>query len=245
MTDLDFSGAPVPVREDIRAAHRRFWERLAEPGCWWSGTERVAIAAAVRGGADCALCAERKGALSPLAVQGVHDHDGVLPDAAVEVVHQVANDPGRLSKTWFEKVGAEGLSTERYVEALGLVVAVVSIDGFCRGLGVAPHPLPEPIAGEPSHYRPDAAVLDVAWVPMIPAGRARGAEADLLAGTRGANVIRAMSLVPDAVRDLKSLSKAHYLEIGDVANPRARRSLDRAQIELLAGRVSALSECFY
>ena len=57
--------------------------------------------------------------------------------------------------------------------------------------------------------------------------------------------MRAMSLVPDAVRDLKSLSAVHYLTPEEVANPAARRALSRPQIELLAGRVSALNECFY
>ena len=244
MTDFAFSDAAIPVREDIGAAHRRVWEQLARAGSWWSGTERVAIAAAVRGAKRCALCAERAGALSPLAVQGVHDHDGVLPDAAVELVHQVANDPGRLSKIWFEKVLAEGLSVDRYVEAIGLVVAVVSIDAFCRGLGVDPHPLPEPLPGEPTRYRPAAAVAGIGWVPMLPA-RASGAEADLFPGGRAANVIRALSLVPDAVRTLQALSSVHYLPIEQIPNPRAHLSLDRSQIELLAGRVSALSECFY
>ncbi len=245
MTDFTFSDAAIPVREEIGAAHRRVWEQLAEAGSWWSGPERVAVAAAVRDAKRCALCAERAGALSPLAVQGVHDHDGVLPEAAVELVHQVVNDPGRLSKTWFEKLLAEGLSAERYVEALGLVVAVVSIDAFCRGLGVDPHPLPEPLQGEPTRYRPAAAVAGVAWVPMLPAGRTRGAEADLFPGPRAANVIRALSLVPDAVRTLIALSSVHYLPVEQIANPRARLSLERSQIELLAGRVSALSECFY
>ena len=60
------------------------------------------------------------------------------------------------------------------------------------------------------------------------------------------NVLRALSLVPDAVRQLKELSTAHYLPIDDVVDPRARGPvLSRAQMELVAGRVSALNECFY
>ena len=124
MTDFTFPDAVAPVRSDIGEAHRQVWERLARAGSWWTGEERVAIARAVREAADCRLCAERAGALSPLAVQGDHDHDGVLSGAAVEVVHQVVNDPGRLSQTWYEKVLADGLSPEQYVETLGVVVAV-------------------------------------------------------------------------------------------------------------------------
>jgi hypothetical protein len=216
LTGLAFVDAPVPVRSDIAEAHRLTWDRLARPGCWWSGAERLAIARAIRTAPTCALCLERKQALSPLAVEGVHEAEGVLPEAAVEVVHLVVNDPGRLSRTWFEKVLASGLGEERYVETLGLVVAVVSVDAFCRGLGVPPHPLPEPLPGEPFYP-----------------------------GPRAANVIRAMSLVPDAVRSLQELSAAHYVPVEKVADPRAGRALGRAEMELLAGRVSALNECFY
>jgi len=245
VTDLAFSASPIPVRPDICEAHRLTWERLARPGSWWNGAERVAIARAVRESPRCGLCAARRRALSPLAAEGVHDGEGVLPEAALEVVHQVVNDPGRLSRTWFEKVMATGLGEERYVETLGVVVAVVSIDAFCRGLGVPPHPLPEPLPGEPSRYRPPGARPGVGWVPMIPASAARGAESDLYPGRGAANVIRALSLVPDAVRSLRELSAAHYVPVEEVVDPRAGRALGRAEMELLAGRVSALNECFY
>ena len=61
-----------------------------------------------------------------------------------------------------------------------------------------------------------------------------------------ANVIRAMSLVPDEIRTLKDLSTAHYLKNSQVRDPKASRGpLSRAQMELIAGRVSVLRECFY
>ena len=56
-----------------------------------------------------------------------------------------------------------------------------------------------------------------------------------------------MSLVPDAVRTLKDLSAVH-----NTANENARKAgvncggaLTRSQKELLAGRVSALNQCYY
>jgi hypothetical protein len=59
-------------------------------------------------------------------------------------------------------------------------------------------------------------------------------------------VIRAMSLVPDEVRTLADLSAAHYLPNHRVRDPAAQQgSLSRPQIELIAGRVSALNQCFY
>ena len=241
---VSFGEAPFPVRGDIPAAHGRVWGRIASPGSWWTGAERVAIAAEVRNAPKCALCGERRTALSADAVERSHDHGGVLPDVAVDVAHRIATDPARLSRSWFEKTLAAGLSDAEYVEIVGVVVAVVSIDQLCRGLGVALHPLPEPVPGEPSRERPPEAELEGSWVPTIPAARAVGPNADLYGGGRAANVIRAMSLVPDAVRDLKTLSSAHYYPAGEDAK-KYRRALDRMQIELIAGRVSALNECFY
>ncbi len=62
---------------------------------------------------------------------------------------------------------------------------------------------------------------------------------------RIANVLRALSLVPEEVRELRDLSAAQYLSPDQLVDLRAGRVLDRAQMELLAGRVSALNECFY
>ena len=246
---ISYDGAAIPVREDLVAAHRRAWDRLARAGSWWSGTQRVAIAAEVRQAAACDLCAARRAALSPYAVAGAHAATSLLPAAAVDVVHRVTTDPGRLTRAWFETIADSGLIDGAYVELLGVVVTVFSIDSFCRGLGVAPHPLPEPEPGEPARRRPEGLRDDGAWVPMLPNGLREGPEADLWGdspGGRTGNVIRALSLVPDEVRTLKDLSAAHYmtsLEMMDLRAPRG--ALDRRQVELVAGRVSALRGCFY
>jgi len=243
---VDFANVGFPVREDLRESHREAWRRLASPGSWWSGGERVAIAAEVRAARDCALCTARKGALSQSAVAGVHDGPGELPGAAIEVIHRLTTDSGRLSKSWFDRVRADGLDEGAYVEIVGVTVTVVSIDSFCRGIGVPLHDLPEPLEGEPSRYRPAAACDDGAWVPMLPNRRARGDEADLWTTLGTGNVIRAMSLVPDEVRTLNLLSASHYLSMEQMTDLRkGREGITREQIELLAGRVSALNQCFY
>src|SRR5438094_1434566 len=102
MQDISYSAALVPVRDDFVAAHTRFWERLASPGAWWTGAERVAIAAEVRQARHCALCQARQKALTPTGVEGHHGHYGALPDTAVDVIHRVVTDPGRLSRQWFK-----------------------------------------------------------------------------------------------------------------------------------------------
>jgi len=246
MQELSYSAALVPVRDDFAAAHMRFWKRLASPGAWWTGAERVAIAAEVRQARHCVLCKARRDALTPAAVTGQHDHRGALPAAAVEVIHRVVTDPGRLSRQWCKDTLDAGLSAEQYVEIIGTLVSLVSIDSFCRGIGVPLHPLPEPQPGAPSSYRPPGAIQEDAWVPTIPVDRAIGAEADLYGGQAVGNVVRAMSLVPDEVRTLYDLSAAHYLPMGQVRDPSAAvGALNRLQMELIAGRVSALRQCFY
>ena len=242
---FSYVDAVLPVREDLPATHRRAWRRLAEPGTWWTGRERVAIAAEVRRAARCGYCRARKVALSPNAVEGAHQSLGALPEAVVEVIHRVVTDPARLSRSWYEKLRADGVTDAHYVETIGVIVTVVSIDSFHRGLGVPPEPLPEPLAGEPSRRRPPAAKLDQAWVPMLAEGQATDPEARTFMRRRNPNVLRALSLVPDEVRGLRELSAAQYLPLEQLLNLRAGRSLRRVQMELIAGRVSALNECFY
>jgi hypothetical protein len=240
-------GAEDPIREDLVRAHRRAWERLAEPGTWWNGRERVAIAAEARAADYCSFCRKRREALSPFAERG--DHDDVssefLPAVAIDAIHRIVTDATRLTSGWVDGLASQGVPVTHYVELLSVVVSIRSIDGFHRAMGFTPEPLPEPRVGDPSRKRPAAAVAGEAWVPMLPAGRPSGDEADLWAAQTG-NVIRAMSLVPEAVRWLKELGGAQYLD--DVAMmdfTRARGPLSRAQTELVAGRVSAMNECFY
>ena len=248
MTTISYAAAGIPVRADLVEAHQQLWQKLAEPGTWWTGVERVAIAAEVRKAWTCILCTERKAALSASAVEGQHDTNGTLPPPVVEMIHRITTDPGRLSKDWYECLREDGLQEAQYVEALGVVVRTVAIDSFCRGIGIAPHPLPTPILGEPSRRRPTHAELQDAWVPMIPNGQESGPDADLYWGQPVPNVIRAMSLVPDEVRaSLHVLIVTHYLGFAQAmeAGNNGGRALSRAQMELLASRVSALNECFY
>lgn len=240
-----YAAASIPVRLDLSTAHQCAWQRLGEPGTWWTGAERVAIAGEVRAAWRCDLCRRRKGALSLNAVGGAHDGTSSLPATAVEAVHRITTDPGRLSKDWIKRLLAGGLGDGEYVELIGVVAMVVSIDSFCRGIGFPSHALPTPTPGKPSCYRPAQARDEGAWVPMISARDARGAEAGLFGEGPTGNVIRALSLVPDEVRQLRELSASHYLTEHQMADLGAGRAISRAQMELVAGRVSALRECFY
>ena len=242
---LAYQSVPA-VRRAFSESHERFWHRLAAPGTWWTGTERIAIAHEARTVNLCAYCADRKAALSPRAVRGRHTTVTDLPPAAIEVIHAVMTDASRLTRAWYASRLADGLSEGQYVEIVGAVTALVSIDRFCRGIGVEQHPLPGPIAGAPTRYRPASAGPDEAWVPMVPLDNAATPEADLWPAGRTGNVVRAMSLVPDEVRTLGDLSAAHYLPHTSVRDPSCVQGrLTRPQMELIEGRVSVLNDCFY
>jgi hypothetical protein len=249
MRAFDYSSAPYEIRPDLPEAYQKTWDWLAAPGSWWTGAERVALAAASRAARECALCDERKQALSPEAGQGEHaGASNVLPTEAIDAVHRLVSDPSRLSQGWLEKLLAGGrVSDGHYVELLGIVVSVVSIDGFHRALGLPLEPLPDPRSGDPTRYRPAAAVSGVGWVPMIPAGQAKGRDADIYPARVAPNVLRAMSLVPDCVRQMRSLATVQYVPLLQVPDPHADpgRAISRMQIELVAARVSAVNECFY
>ena len=243
---MGYPDAPVPIRADILAAHARAWAWIAAPGNWLTGAERVAIAAETRHALDCKLCAARKEALSPEAGAGEHDGPGVLEPPMVEIVHRIVTDPARLTRRWFQARQAEGIEDTRYVETVGVAAVTVSLDTFARSMGVAPRRLPEPGPGEPSGYRPASARMEEAWVPLIVHGEESGAEADLYSGSKGAYILMALSLVPQAKRAFFDLVETQYLpgrwmRIFDVEH----RAISHAQIEFLAARISALNQCVY
>jgi hypothetical protein len=247
MNAFDYSASPDPIRQDITDAHRRTWDHIAAPGTWLTGADRVAVADETRRARTCAVCAERKNSLSPSAVDGEHDHGGVLARPMVDEIHRVTTDASRLTQAWHQSLLADGLPVEQYVEALGVAVLVISIDEFHHAMGLATEPLPEPQAGEPSRLRPGGVEMQDAWVPMINPKNMDAEDKERLGvpGSRYAAVILALSLVPEQVRAWSDLSGAQYLSLPDMASMESKRAIDRSQIELLAGRVSALNECFY
>lgn len=244
---VDYSAAPVPVRGDLVLAHQDAWSRLAAPGTWWDGATRVAIASEVRATADCTLCRDRKAALSPTALQGVHDHVSELPAALIEIVHRIATDQSRLTRAFFETALNEGISDGEYVESVGVIATVLAVDGFTKALGLPQFALPEPLAGAPTRQRPAGAKIDHAWVPTLAPEDVTDADPDLYDGLGGANIHRALSLVPaEVIGFFHSIDAAQYLPDAALRDFGTEyRDLTHAQIEFLAARVSAINQCVY
>jgi len=248
MTRINYQDLPWPVREEVTEAQRRAWEHLGRPGTWLTGAERVAIAAEARNAPACDLCRRRKDALSPHAVEGDHDHLGELPEMEVEQIHRICTDPGRLSRAWYQGLCADGMAEERYVETVGVIASIVAIDTFTKGLGLDDWPLPKVQPGAPSQKRPAAARRQMAWVSTLSPEDVLGTENEDLYGgaTEAANVVQALSLVPAEKKNFFALVDHQYMtgtQMYDFDNE--IRAITHPQIELVAGRVSALNQCVY
>lgn len=245
MTELTYSTAPIPIRADLAASHKRVWRQISEPGAWLTGAERVAIARETRNAGGCALCRKRKDALSPYQVDGSHDDLGELRPELVEMAHRIVTDPARLRQDWYESLIAGGLGEGEYVEAVSVICMTVSIDTFNRSVGFEPPAMMDPVAGDPSGTRPPEAKPGDAWVPWI-APEDAGPYADQVFAATSSNIQRALSLVPAGANSFFDLVEAQYLpghQMRDFDNE--FRAITHAQIEFIAGRVSALNQCVY
>lgn len=243
---IDYQSATVSVREDLVAAQRRAWNRLAAPGTCWDGATRVAIAAETRQALSCRYCADRKDALSPYAIEGTHESVTDLPPVLVDVIHRVRTDASRLTERFYQDAVAGGLTDAEYVEAIGVLATVIAIDSFADALGVARPPLPEPQAGDPSGHRPVGAKSGLAWVPTVAPEDLTEAEAGIYDSMAAMNIHRALSLVPAEVVGFFDLDAVCYLPDAVLRDFGTEyRDLTHAQIEFLAARVSAINQCVY
>lgn len=249
--DVRYDDVTYALRTDFAESHTRYWQRLQAPGTWFTAAQRIAIAQATRDAWHCPLCQQRKQALSPHTVTGEHLGEQSLRSPIVAVAHAIATDASRLTQTWYQSILDSGLTDGEYIEIVGTVVAITSIDSFADALGIEHRPLPaidDANSQQPDYYRPaTASVSEDAWVPMLAKDNANTPEADLWPSGKTGNVIRAMSLVPDEVRTLNDQSATHYLPNAKVRQHGvdAGRALNRSQMELVAGRVSALNACYY
>lgn len=209
------------VRADLVDAHLRSLAHVAAPGCRLSAQRRVQIAEVAR---EAYLAAEP----SPPWVRP-------YGDPALDVAYRLARHAGTITEQWYEQVITDGMHPLEWVEIVGVVIATVAPVAFARGAGLAPPRIPSPMDGAP-HDR-EAAELAPAtlnWVPVA-------APAD-----RTASVVQALSALPDEFDNMWRLAGAQYMSDAAMADPRWNRgTISRPQMELLAGRISRLRECFF
>jgi hypothetical protein len=213
---FDFRDAPIAIRAEIQEAFRKEWSFLAAPGTWWSGTERVAIAAEARR----AMASERT-ASRPTSILGEH---------VTVVVRAVAADSPLITAEWVAGLESKGVAMPAYAEIIGIVARLSAVDLFHRALGMPLEPLPQPEPGEPSRTPPPAGlVVGKSFVPMV----------------RGVSIPQTVSLVPKETVAWQELSDAFYMKFDEMDDPDFTRALHRSQIELVAARTSQVNECFY
>ena len=224
-------GHYLAANDGLAEVHRSVWDRIGRCGTWWTGEERVAIVAEARQALTCELCIERSEVLSPMMIEGDHESVSDLPSAAIDLIHRLTTDPGRLSREWAVEI-MDILGEEAYVEIATIVSLQSVIDSYSRCLGLPLRTLPIAGTGIPSCERPEG-VGDVgAWVSQT-------------TNKELANVSRAASLVPETESLWREIVQAHYSRGPEFANLIWDRDLSRPQVELLASTVSALNECFY
>lgn len=237
MDDVDF-------RDGVLDAVSTGWARIGEPGTVWTGAQRVTIAEEVRRARSCALCAQRKAALSPHTVEGSHEAVRDLPAAAVDAVHRIATDSGRLSSRWYDELLDGGVGPAHLVELTAVAATVVAIDTFHRAVGIDPPRIPTAQRGEPSDNLSDVAIIHSARVPTVAIDDAVGPVAEFY-GSRDMvpNIMKALTLCPDEAIEYFRIGYELY-SLGPAPVP-DDWSLTRPQVELLAATVSNHNDCFY
>ena len=135
---FEYAGVDLPIREKTISSQRMSWEMIANPGRWWTGAERVEIARIGRAARDFEAVGSE-----------------ILPEAAVYAIQKLVVDNANLNRDWYEEIIAmTGMTEDRYVELVAVVVHSLSIDEFHRALGLDLEPLPNPVSGEPTRQRP-------------------------------------------------------------------------------------------
>jgi len=236
-----YEDSAYPVRPDLAAAHASQLDKLGAPGTWGTGAQRLAIAAEARqAGYEAGVLEEPADGGAAAEIE--------LPEVARRVVRRLAVSPKDVDQASYDEALNGGLSDAEYVEIVGVVSRITDMDVFARGIGVALRPLPAAQPGEPSRERPAEAVTELAWAPTIPNGPEGGdLGAALYGGKPKPYILRALSLVPDELRAHIEMEGIQYTQLDRIFefDYQHHEGLTRPQVEVVAGRVSALNECFF
>lgn len=222
----------VAIRSDLADAHRLAWEHLASPGSWFTGEQRLELAATV--------------------VLAIHDIDPVppwvgitttdrltaetAPVVAHDLAYRLARHAGTITADVHETAAAQ-LGALAYVEVCAIVSTTAAVAHFHRNVGAELPAFPDPVTGPATGERPDEVVAaELNWVPVA-------APADQTAA-----VVQAYSAVPAEFENTWRMASAQYMPEEEMIHPdwsRRAGGLTRAQTELVASRVAQLRECFY
>ena len=209
------------IREDLAEAHRLSLVHVASPGARLTAARRVQIAEVVRE--------------AYLAVEPSPPWVRPFGDPMLDVAYRLARHAGTITEQLYEQTIAEGIHPLEFVEILGVVIATIAPTAFARGAGLPLPKLPSPVAGAPTGREAvELAPATLNWVPVA-------APADQVA-----SVVQALSALPDEWDNLWRLAGAQYMSDRQMDDPLWNRgTLSRPQMELIAGRLSLIRECFF
>ena len=234
------------VRKELRQAHEDAWSRLGVAGTWLDAKTRVGIIKELRYSKDCSLCKLSKNSLSPNLKEGKHETLGILPYGMIEIIHRLRHDAARITEDWVNYTALKRVTDGEYVEIIAVVATVLAIDGFNDTLGWPRPSLPTLQGGIPKKNRPINAKKQLAWVSTLNPSDIAVGEINPYGDVRGVHIHQALSLVPEEVIAFFKLDAAQYLHGSEVRDfKKEYRTLTHQQIELLAGRVSAINQCVY
>ena len=194
------------LTEELKTAHETAWNKIAGPGDFFSGEERIEMIRAARDADDCELTRARKNAISPFAVSGEYVGDYLLDSNTIDVIRRIASDPGRLTKAWFDQVIANGLAPEEYVEVVSVVTTSIIIDTLHQALGLAQPLLPQAREGNPRKVLNSGAIEIGAWLPVLDVP-SQTADHGL---PKVPNIARSLGLVPGALQLFFGTFSPHY-----------------------------------
>ncbi len=235
-----YEKAIVPVRKAIENLHENQVGSLVESGTWLTGSERSYLAKLAR-----AVIQGQEYQRDPSEGQ---DENYSTLNPASEVVAQVAAGGKHITRETLEDALRSGLSEEEYVESVGVAARAVCLDTFCEGIGIPVLTLGTPSNQTPTRKKSTNAASEGAWLKTIPSGPQGGSEGSELYGELAAPFIfRALSLVPEEARHIIDLVTLQYVPGQELMNFKFsyEESFGRRETELVAGRTSAINECFY
>jgi hypothetical protein len=236
-----YADSDYPVGAELDRAHAAQFVNFARAGTWGTADQRLAVIYEARqAGIKAGLLEEsRDGGVKPTVE---------LPGAIRDVIGTLAVNCPDFDQATYQAACEAGLSDAAFAELVAIVSFVVNLDVFARGIGVPLRPFMEPRTGLPSRTVPAEAVPEMAFVPTIPNvpdGGKFGAE--LYGGHFKPYIMRALSIVPDEYRAHVALEQAQYNPLPKVMAYKYshHEGLSRPQVEIVAGRVSAINDCFY
>jgi hypothetical protein len=185
MSDSFSIHAELPVRPSMLEGMKREWDRLANAGTWWSGADRVALAAEARAAGD------------------------GIPSSSSDLAHDVAAMTGRImtnahqiDRASVDALVDQGVSLAAYTEMVGVIARLSAVDTAVRGMGNEPVPLPTPRDGEPTRI-------------VAPRARRRSAHVAMVGAAGATTALSSVPAEDAAQADLHGALYLSYSEMGN------------------------------